>query len=382
MLSFLKQVNSPINFTMFDICKKLAAMKVRTKEYRKFLMILGLSLLAILLFIMIPFSYGIALPTGYWILQSLLFFLLITLVYINTNWLAPKFLFQKRFLLYYSILFAACILIIAILSQAETWLKVPEAMRSAAATSAGTQNQGSQGHSVSFYIFLVEVLVLGVNISGIIINKWEDENEKRITVEKEKIEMELSFLKSQINPHFFFNSLNTINALTYTDVEQSRNALKKLGKIMRHVLYNTSKETSSLAEEIEFIENYLELMKMRTSQKVTIDFSTSLTNVNRKIASMLFLPFIENCFKHGVSGMAESPIVIRITEEGENVVFYAKNKMFERPVNNEAGNNQSHGIGIQNTKRRLELLYANKYSLIINKTEGFEVLLKINPDEN
>ena len=144
-------------------------------------------MLAILLFIMIPLSYGISLPSGYWILQFLLFFLLISLVYINTNWLAPKFLFQKRFILYYSILFAACILIIAILSQTETWLKVPEAMQSATSTNAGTENKVSQGHSVSFYIFLVEVLVLGVNISGILINKWEDENEKRIAVEK-KIE--------------------------------------------------------------------------------------------------------------------------------------------------------------------------------------------------
>ncbi|MBS1749993.1 MAG: sensor histidine kinase [Bacteroidetes bacterium] len=357
-------------------------MKVRTKEYRKLLMIMGLSMLAILLFIMIPLSYGISLPSGYWILQFLLFFLLISLVYINTNWLAPKFLFQKRFILYYSILFAACILIIAILSQTETWLKVPEAMQSATSTNAGTENKVSQGHSVSFYIFLVEVLVLGVNISGILINKWEDENEKRIAVEKEKIEMELSFLKSQINPHFFFNSLNTINALTYTNVEQSRNALKKLGKIMRYVLYNTSKEKTTLTEEIEFIENYLDLMKMRISNKVSLEFSTSLTNTNRKIAPMLFLPFIENCFKHGVSGMAESPIVITITDEGENVVFYAKNKLFERPVNNEAEIIHNHSIGIQNTKRRLELLYSNRYSLKINKTEGFEVLLKIKPDEN
>jgi len=344
------------------------------------MMMVGITFLAILLFLMIPLSYRISLPVVYWVHQALLFILLVTLTFVNTKWLAHKYLFQRKFVLYYSILFVACILIVLILRQTEIWLKIPEAIEKLSGSGGSNQKHVEKGHPVSFYIFLIEVLVLGVNISAIIIKKWEEEKEKRLEAEKDKVEMELSFLKSQINPHFFFNSLNTINALTYTDVGQSRNALKKLSVIMRNVLYNTSNKRTSLAEEIEFIENYLELMKMRSSQRVSIEFSTDVSHRNLIIAPMLFLPFIENCFKHGVSGQAASPIIISITEDKKLIVFAAKNKLFDRPVQTEIV--QGYGIGIQNTMRRLELLYPNKYTLNISKHDGFEVLLKLNLNED
>lgn len=365
---------------MFINRMKFARMNVRSNKYRIILMSLGITFLAILLFLMIPLSYRISLPAVYWVHQAMLFILLITLTIINTKWLAPRYLFQRRFVLYYSTLFVACILIVLFLQQMEVWLKIPEAIKSITSENGSDTKHSRQGHSVSFYIFLIEVLVLGVNISAIIIKKWEEEKEKRLEVEKDKIEMELSFLKSQINPHFFFNSLNTINALTYSDVNQSRVALKKLGVIMRYVLYNTSNKGATLEEEIEFIENYLELMRMRSSRRVSISYTANVAHRTRKIAPMLFLPFIENCFKHGVSGQAESPIEIRITEEKDSIVFFAKNKLFDRPVC--ADTEDSHGIGIQNTMRRLELLYPKKYNLTINKQNGFEVLLKINLNED
>lgn len=355
-------------------------MKARSKRYRFFLMVLGISFLAILLFLMIPLSYRISLPAVYWVHQALLFILLVALTVINTKWLAPRFLFQRRFLLYYSILLGACVLIVAFLQQMEVWLKIPEAIKSVTAVNDDASQHTGQGHSVAFYIFLVEVLVLGVNISAIIIKKWEEEKEKRLEVEKEKVEMELSFLKSQINPHFFFNSLNSVNALTYTDISLSRVALKKLGIIMRYVLYNTSNKDATLAEEIAFIENYLDLMRMRSSQRVNIAYSANVTHRNIKIAPMLFLPFIENCFKHGISSQTDSPVEISITGEDEHIVFYAKNKMFDRPACTDTAH--GHGIGIQNTKRRLELLYPKKYNLTISKHNGFEVLLKINLNED
>jgi len=359
---------------------KFASMNVRSKKYRILLMSLGITFLAILLFLMIPLSYRISLPAVYWVHQALLFVLLVTLTFINTKWLAPKFLFQRRFVLYYFILFVACILIVVFLQQMEVWLKIPEAIKSITSENGSDTKHSRQGHSVSFYIFLVEVLVLGVNISAIIIKKWEEEKEKRLEVEKDKVEIELSFLKSQINPHFFFNSLNTINALTYSDVNLSRVALKKLGIIMRYVLYNTSNKDATIEAEIEFIENYLELMRMRSSRRVSITFTANVVQRSRIIAPMLFLPFIENCFKHGVSGQVESPIEIWIAEEKGNIVFFAKNKIFGTAAYAET--EHSHGIGIENTKRRLELLYPNKYTLSITKEKNFEVLLKINLNEN
>lgn len=357
-------------------------MKVKSKKQNIVTTSIGVILLAILLFLMIPLSYGIALPFVYWVNQFLFFAMLLSLTFINTKWLAPKFLFQKQYVKYYLILFTSCILIISLLKQTEILLNLSQEIKRTISERGGQQKHGGGDLSVFFYIFLIQVLVLGVNISGILIKKWQDEKNIRLQVEKDNIEMELSFLKSQINPHFLFNSLNTVNALTYIDIEQSRNALKKLGKIMRHLLSNTSSQSTTLAHEIEFINNYLEMMKMRSPKQVSIEFTVDVHLPNLKIASMLFLPFIENSFKYGVSAQAESPIIIRIEEKENSVLFYAKNKMFDRTVVNKIDEDRSYGIGIKNTQRRLELLYPGRYSLKIKKEDVFEVKLKIDLNEN
>lgn len=357
-------------------------MKIITKNQNTVTTLVGITLLAVLLFLMIPHSYGIALPFVYWVNQFLFFILMLGLTYFNTKWLAPKLLFQRKYFQYYLTLLLSCVLVIIVVSKLDELLNVSEEIRRTAGLHNAPQKEGHGKLSVYFYIFLIEILVLGVNIIGILIKKWQHEKNKRLQVEKDKVEMELSFLKSQINPHFFFNSLNTVNALTYTDVDQSRNALKKLGKIMRHVLYNTSNQSSTIASEIEFISNYLELMKMRSAQKVSIDFSVDIVSPDQKIASMLFLPFIENAFKYGISTQTHSPITIRITEKDQSLVFYTKNKVFEKIVDNKLDDDQNHGIGIQNTERRLELIYPGRYSLAINKVDGFEVQLKIDLNEN
>lgn len=354
-------------------------MKVRVGNQNTIATLVGITLLAILLFLLIPFSYGITLPFVYWVNQFMFFVMMVSLTFVNTKWLAPEYLFHKQYFQYYLILFGFCILIIILLKQTETLLNLSHEIKKSFSENGGKQKHGG-ALAIFFYIFLIQILVLGVNIAGILITKWQDEKNLRLQVEKDKIEMELSFLKSQINPHFFFNSLNTVNALTYTDVSQSRVALKKLGTIMRYVLYNTSSKNATLGEEIEFIENYLDLMRMRTSQRVSIVYSSNVKHLNSKISPMLFLPFIENCFKHGVSTQVESPIEIKITEDGDDIVFYAKNNLFDRTY--QADVEGSHGIGIQNTKRRLELLYKNKYELNIQNKSVFEVFLKINLNEN
>lgn len=357
-------------------------MEIEPGKHRLFITLVGIVLLAILLFLLIPLSYGIALPFVYWIHQFLLFSFLIALTFINTKWLAPAYLFQRKFIQYYLILFLACIVIIVVLRQAETWLNIPEAFAKMAGEKVEREKHGSRGVFVSFYIFLVEIVVLGVNIANILVKKWEEEKSIRLRTEKDKVEMELSFLKSQINPHFFFNSLNTVNALTYTDVEESRNALKKLAAIMRYVLYNTSDEKTTLSEEIEFIKNYVDLMKMRSPHRVHIDFSTQIHSPEKKIAPMLFLPFIENAFKHGISAQNESPISVSLRQENGHLVFKSKNKRFDKKMLDEFSQFEQPGIGIKNTRRRLELLYANRYQLIIDQETGFEVLLKIDLDED
>lgn len=352
-------------------------MKINSATYRSFTILLGMILLAILLFLLIPLSYRISLPFEYWINQFIFFLLLMTLVFVNTKYLAPKLLFQKRYFRYYSILLTCCILIILIIQQTENLLNIPEAIHAALLESGHQPKNRTSTLSVAFYIFLVEILVLGVNIAGIIVQKWEEDENSRLIMEKEKTDLELSFLKSQINPHFFFNSLNTVNALTYSNIEESRLALKKLSTIMRYVLYNSSNATASLGKEIEFIRNYIELMKLRSSPKVSIDLSINTESEDIAIAPMLFLSLIENCFKHGISTQQNSPIFISIHVRDNILIFCTRNKLFKTYQHNLI-DNQDHGIGMKNTKRRLELIYPNKHSLSIDRTDDeFKVTLKI-----
>lgn len=151
---------------------------------------------------------------------------------------------------------------------------------------------------------------------------------------------------------------------------------------MRYVLYNTSNECSTLEEEVEFMGIYIDLMKMRMGKRVSVDFIADITSSNKKIAPMLFISLIENCFKHGVSTQADSPISLQIREEGPHIVFQAKNRIFKRTVYNCDESRGYHGIGIKNTKRRLDLIYPNKYFLDIKEKDEFEVFLKIQFNEN
>lgn len=341
-----------------------------------FAFIIGALSLAVLLFLLIPLSYGVNLPYTYWINQSIFFLLLIGLIIINSKYLAAKFLFQKRYVTYYTILLISCFLIIVLLIQTESWFGVSGVMEKMGAAKDIQPKEESKILSIAFYIFLVEVLVLGFNISWIIVQKWKEGETLRLKMEKENADFELSFLKSQINPHFFFNSLNTVNALTYTDIDQSRNALKILGNIMRYVLYKTTNEKVPLQEEIEFIKNYLQLMELRSSSKVSIHFSANVPSNNYTIAPMIFLPLIENCFKHGVSSQYESPIVISLAIEENMLTFITRNRIFAK-TDIDLKSEGNDGIGMKNTKRRLELIYPNDYSFSVKKNGEFEVMLKI-----
>jgi sensor histidine kinase YesM len=313
---------------------------------------------------MIPLSYRVVLPGAYWINQSFFFLTMVGLIYLNTKELAPKFLFKKRFVEYYLILLVLCIVIILLLQQMESLLNLTEQMHKVLAPGEVFQPE-TMNKAVYFYIFLVEVLVLGINISGIIVRKWEEEEKLRLAADERKSAMELSYLKAQINPHFFFNTLNTINALTYSDVDKSRHALKKLGSIMRFVLYDTSHQHGPLIKEINFIKDYVELMKLRVSPKVAINLKIEGDFEHVQLAPMLFLAFIENCFKHGVSSQAVSDIFIRISVLNDLFCFQTRNKLI--PKNVEEKNDPDSGIGLVNTIRRLDLLYPERYTLKIDK---------------
>jgi two-component system, LytTR family, sensor kinase len=183
-------------------------------------------------------------------------------------------------------------------------------------------------------------------------------------MEQDKISSELSFLKAQINPHFFFNTLNNIYALTLINADTSRKAIHQLSRMMRYVLYDTQNSTTLLSQEIAFVKDYISLMQLRLTDAVKIDFTSPASLKDVAIAPMIFLPFVENAFKHGVSAIQPSSITISVTQQNSKIDLEVVNTVIKEQNNNlEAGS----GIGLNNTRRRLDLLYPGKYSLLINE---------------
>lgn len=225
-----------------------------------------------------------------------------------------------------------------------------------------------------FYIAIF--LMVFVFSTGIkVINQWLRSEQRTKEIASEKLQAELSFLKAQINPHFLFNTLNNIYALASAQSEQTAAAVMKLSSIMRYVLTEARHDLVPLEKEILFTSHYIELQKMRLTEKTSIDFTINGDPLGRQIAPLLLLPFVENAFKYGISTRECSPIRILLDIKDESLYFSITNHKHYNTTLKMADNT---GIGISNTKRRLDLLYPGRYELIINdKSNEFTVHLNI-----
>jgi two-component system LytT family sensor kinase len=194
-------------------------------------------------------------------------------------------------------------------------------------------------------------------------------------LEKEKLNSELALLKNQISPHFFFNTLNNIYSLISINAEDSRKAVLKLSKLMRYLLYDSEHGNTKLSNEIDFMNNYIDLMKLRMSNKINLNvlFPAKYEDIN--IPPLIFIPFIENAFKHGISYREKSFINISMTTEKGSVKFRCANSLIKISDENEPGQS---GIGLENVTKRLNLLFPGKHELKIDKTDTeFDVRLQI-----
>ncbi len=200
----------------------------------------------------------------------------------------------------------------------------------------------------------------------------------------QKTTAELALLKTQINPHFFFNTLNNLYSLTVQNSEKAPTMILQLSDMMRYTIYEGQKQTVSLLDEIEYLKNYIELQKIRYQKNVEINFLVG-QNINietTQIAPLLFIILLENAFKHGVETLRENAFLtvqldlIQIKNQKE-LTFWIENN-FDLEANNELPKKKEQGIGLQNLKRRLELLYSQKYSLEIERNEAiYSAKLKI-----
>lgn len=193
--------------------------------------------------------------------------------------------------------------------------------------------------------------------------------------ETEKTNAELSYLKAQINPHFLFNTLNSIYSLAILKSDKTADAVVKLSEMMRYVLNDSNTNFTALEKELNYITNYIELQRMRLTSNVNLTYSCEGTIFDKKIAPLVLIPFIENAFKHGVNSEEESIIDIKITISETDLKLIVKNKCV---TSNNNTLNKS-GLGIENTKQRLNLLYPENHSLVISEIDNYySVYLSLN----
>lgn len=209
----------------------------------------------------------------------------------------------------------------------------------------------------------------------IILEYFRNERQKK-EMEAEKLVAELAFLKSQVNPHFLFNTLNNICSLARKKSDQTENAIIKLAQIMRYMLQDSQDESVDLAKEVEYLQNYIELQRLRVFGKVQVVFSLEGNPEQFAIAPLLLIPFVENAFKHGVSYQDETEIGITIRTLKRKLIFKVENTII-RQKEEQVG--PGSGIGLKNVVRRLDLLYPGRYVLDIREENNrYQVELTIN----
>lgn len=216
--------------------------------------------------------------------------------------------------------------------------------------------------------------ILAVAVPGYIIFSWLFEKWRLIRqLKNEKMKAELMLLKSQINPHFFFNTLNNLYGLTVEKSDLAPEVVLKISDMMRYTIYEGQKDQVPLRDELEYLETYIELHKIRYQKKVDINFTSQIQGEAFNITPLLFIILLENAFKHGVDSLTENAYVHLSLIAGNDKVLFAIENNYDPNEGSEAD-----GIGLENLKRRLELLYPEKHRLAINDEDAvYKVQLEI-----
>ena len=195
--------------------------------------------------------------------------------------------------------------------------------------------------------------------------KWFTADQKLQESEAARAKAELYNLRSQINPHFLLNTLNNIYALTAIDQERAQDAIQQLSKMLRHMLYDNQESSVALSDELQFLENYISLMKIRLSANVDVTFTHNVEVPGVRIAPLIFISLIENAFKHGISPTEQSFVHIEINATDHDINCRIENSNHPKSNQDRSG----HGIGLNQVQRRLDLAYPNRYKWVKGTNE-------------
>ena len=219
------------------------------------------------------------------------------------------------------------------------------------------------------------LLVTGLSVAIKMTGRWYRVEREKQEIEKERTQAELQNLKSQLNPHFLFNTLNNIYSLIQLDPDRAQQTVHDLSRLLRYVLYDSSRPTVPLKAEMDFLGNYIELMRIRLPRHVRLDVSLPENPSHTLVAPLLFISLVENAFKHGVSNDRPSFIDIDIREEEGVLACRIENSFFPKSEADRSGS----GIGLANLCRRLEMIYPGRYEMKYGQHgDTYETLLRIN----
>mgnify|MGYP000524789210 CR=1 FL=1 len=282
----------------------------------------------------------------------------IPLFYLIANYLIPN-VFRKRGVTYYML--ALSIICLAYIF-AESKIKVfinPD-----------------YKNSYTFFIFFPVMFVAAIGTGYGLVTEFLQEEQNRREEQQERLRSELSFLRSQISPHFIFNVLNSIVYLIRSKADSAESVTIKLSELIRYMLYETDNKQVPVSREVAYLKNYIDLQMVRYGEDVEIDVNIQGNDSSLTIEPMLLIPFVENAFKHGIGMVMNPRIDIDLSYNGSELIFKVENAI--APETKES-KDFSSGIGLKNVRRRLELLYPDKHSLSVNDQNGkFIVELSMN----
>jgi len=283
----------------------------------------------------------------------------IPLFYFNTEFLLRKILKKRGVLIYIILLVISLLVMLWFHEELFKWF-FPEM-----ANGGGQRGNGfRRGTSLRIIFQLLFIVAIGISYRFLSDNMTDQEVKKE--EENERLKSELSFLRSQISPHFMFNVLNSIVSLSRRKPEMVEPVVIKLSELMRYMIYETSDSKVSIDKEFSYLESYIELQRLRFGNDIKIDFKHNLSTSPSSIEPMLLIPFVENAFKHGV-GMVQNPSIdIELNDDKKSLFFSVRNQVSKQ---NSEIKDESSGIGLANVRRRLELLYPDQHELKIDEKE-------------
>ena len=276
-------------------------------------------------------SWGALTVSAYWLMPMVIVYL------VNFYVLVPLFYFRRR--LWWFI----CLNILLVLACNYRFLT----------TDILTMPDYYQTGYSSFMMIslLINVMAIAFALSIRYMMRQQERKQK-------EVEAELAWLKNQINPHFLFNTLNNISSLAQINGEETQEAIMQLSDLLRYAMYESNKPKVRLDGEVEFMRNYINLMKLRCNEMTEVNAQFKIHNAQLEVAPLLFISLVENAFKHGMNSNAPATIDIRLEQQDDTLIFNCDNTNNPKPTKDRSGS----GIGLENTRRRLDLLYPGRYT--------------------